>query len=385
MTPAARVAAAIGVLDDCVSGMPIEKALLRWSRSSRYAGSKDRAAVRDLVFGGWRRRRSAAHEGGAETGRGIMIGMLRQTETELDHIFTGQDHAPAPLSPDEAASPATRPGPAVRQDLPDWLWDRFEADMGEEAEAAAQALRDRAPVYLRVNPRRGDAQRALRSLASDGIEAVAHDEVEGALRVVSGERAITRGRAFAEGLIELQDASSQAAMLRLPLRDGQTVLDMCAGGGGKALALAGRADVAVTAHDISAARMRDIPDRAARAGVRINMAEKLGSMTCDHVLVDAPCSGSGTWRRDPGGKWQLTPSGLADFAALQARLLDAATRHVAPGGSLSYATCSVLCEENDANVAAFLSRHSGWILRDRMQRLPGQDGDGFFLARFERG
>ena len=124
--------------------------------------------------------------------------------------------------------------------------------------------------------------------------------------MISGERALSRSRAFTEGLVELQDASSQAAMLRLPLRDGQSVLDYCAGGGGKALALAGRTEVAVTAHDISAARMRDIPARAARAGVRIELAEDPKAARYDHVLVDAPCSGSGTWRRDPDGKWRLT-------------------------------------------------------------------------------
>ncbi|MCZ4260102.1 RsmB/NOP family class I SAM-dependent RNA methyltransferase [Limimaricola sp. G21655-S1] len=384
MTPAARVAAAIGVLDDCLGGMPVEKALLRWSRASRFAGSKDRAAVRDLVFGGWRRRRSAAHAGGAETGRGIMIGWLRQHDTDPAAIFTGLNHAPALLTSEETQLPGEAAA-AIRHDLPDWLWERFSRDLGADAETSAQALRDRAPVFLRVNPRRGDIDAAMDALARDGVEAVAHDEVAGALRVVSGERAVSRGEAYSEGLVELQDAASQAAMLRLPLQDGQSVLDYCAGGGGKALALAARAKIGVTAHDISAARMRDIPARAARAGVRIELAERLEGLKADLVLVDAPCSGSGTWRRDPDGKWRLTPERLADLARLQAELLDQAARHVAPGGSLAYATCSVLSEENDAQVAAFLARCPGWVQRDRMQRLPGPDGDGFFLARFQRG
>ncbi|MGR3463199.1 RsmB/NOP family class I SAM-dependent RNA methyltransferase [Limimaricola sp.] len=383
MTPAARVAAAIGVLDDCLSGTPVEKALLRWSRGSRFAGSKDRAAVRDHVFDGWRRRRSAAHDGRAETGRGIMIGCLRQQGTDIDALFTGQGHAPAPLGPDDGRGEegATE---AVRHDLPDWLWDRFRADLGPDAGDAAQALRDRAPVFLRINPRRGDAATALRALAKDGVEAVAHPQVEGALQVLHGARAVSRGRAYAEGLVELQDAASQAAMARLPLRDGQSVLDYCAGGGGKALALAARARIDVTAHDISAARMRDIPARAERAGVRIAVAPQLEGQRADLVLVDAPCSGSGTWRRDPDGKWRLTPDRLAELARLQAGLIDKAALHVAPGGSLAYATCSVLAEENDAQVAAFLDRAPGWALCDRMQRLPGPEGDGFFLARFER-
>lgn len=384
MTPAARVAAAIGVLDDCLGGMPVEKALLRWSRASRFAGSKDRAAVRDLVFGGWRRRRSAAHAGGAETGRGIMIGWLRQHDTDPAAIFTGLNHAPAPLTSEETQLPG-EVAAAIRHDLPDWLWERFARDLGADAETSAQALRDRAPVFLRVNPRRGDIDAAMEALARDGVEVVAHDEVAGALRVVSGERAVSRSEAYSEGLVELQDAASQAAMLRLPLQDGQSVLDYCAGGGGKALALAARAEIGVTAHDISAARMRDIPARAARAGVRIELAERLEGLKADLVLVDAPCSGSGTWRRDPDGKWRLTPERLADLVRLQAELLDQAARHVAPGGSLAYATCSVLSEENDAQVAAFLARCPGWVQRDRMQRLPGPDGDGFFLARFQRG
>lgn len=151
MTPAARVTAAICVLDDCLTGMPVEKALLRWSRASRFAGSKDRAAMRDLVFGGWRRRRSAAHAGGAETRRGTMTSLLRQRH---DLYRAGQRSGPLTLEearlPGEAAS-------AVRQDLPDWLWERFLKDLGPSAETSAQALRDRAPVFLRVNPRLGDA------------------------------------------------------------------------------------------------------------------------------------------------------------------------------------------------------------------------------------
>ena len=384
MTPAARVAAAIGVLDDCLSGMPVEKALLRWSRASRFAGSKDRAAVRDHVFDGWRRRRSAAHAGGAESGRGIMIGLLRQHGVEPQTLFTGRDHAPAALDAHEMHLPTEPAAPAVAHDLPDWLWDRFLEDLGEAGPDAAQALRDRAPVFLRVNPRRGDQAAAIASLAADGVEAVAHPDVAGALRVVSGGRAVARSRAYADGLVELQDAASQAAMLRLPLRDGQRVLDFCAGGGGKALALAARARIEVAAHDANPTRMRDIPARAERAGVRIDVIERVGERKADLVLVDAPCSGSGTWRRDPDGKWRLDPAWLAALVDLQAEILDQAAASVAADGVLAYATCSVLRAENDAQADAFLSRNPGWRLADRAQWLPGPGGDGFFLARFER-
>ncbi|PYE86234.1 RsmB/NOP family class I SAM-dependent RNA methyltransferase [Pseudoroseicyclus aestuarii] len=379
MTPAARLSAAIEILDAILGGMAAERALTGWARSSRFAGSGDRAAVRDHVFDALRRRRSAAWMGGAESGRGLILGLLRQQSAEVEALFTGTGHAPAPLAPEELApEPGAMPD-ALRLDMPDWLWPRLQAALGPDAETAALALRDRAPVTLRVNPGRGTREEAAQALDQDGIDALPHP-VRTALRVTHGARRIRNSAAYASGLVELQDAASQEAVLRLPLRDGLEVLDFCAGGGGKALAMAALAQVQVTAHDADPARMADIAPRAARAGVTIDLAAPGAAPMADLVLVDAPCSGSGTWRRAPDAKWRLTPERLEDLLRLQDEILDTAAGRVRQGGVLAYATCSILAEENEARIAAFLSRNPGWRAALAWRRLPDDSGDGFFLS-----
>ncbi|MDO5706073.1 MAG: RsmB/NOP family class I SAM-dependent RNA methyltransferase, partial [Paracoccus sp. (in: a-proteobacteria)] len=266
MTPNARIAAAIVVLDAVLAGQPAEQALLRWSRGARYAGSGDRAAVRDLVFDSLRRLRSRAALGGAMTGRGLMLGALHEGGADPAAVFTGRGHDPAPLIPGEGGEPAEG---AAALDLPEWLVPLWTDSLGTEAEAIAALMRDRAPVWLRVNARKADPVQAIAALADDGITATPHDNLPTALRVTAGERRIAVSSAYANGLVELQDLSPQLACAALPLRDGDRVLDYCAGGGGKALALAGRAAVRMTAYDADPARMRDLPTRADRAGVRI--------------------------------------------------------------------------------------------------------------------
>ena len=380
MTPAARVAAAAGILDEILSGTPAEKALSGWARRSRFAGSKDRAALRDLVFDALRRRRSYAARGGADSGRGLMLGRLRAAGEDPDAVFTGEGHAPAPLSDAERAGGAPPEGAAAR-DLPDWLWDRFQASLGPEADGAARALRDRAPVHLRANLLGTDRAGAAAALAAEGIATRPVETAGTALEVTDGARRIARSRAYQDGLVELQDAASQAVVERLAPRQGARVLDYCAGGGGKTLALAALARAPVWAHDAHPRRMRDLPARAARAGAEVHVLEDPGpAAPFDLVLCDAPCSGSGSWRRDPEGKWRLDPEGLAGLEALQARILDAASGLVAPGGRLGYATCSLLDGENRAQVEAFVARHPGWTVADCHLWLPGSGGDGFFMA-----
>jgi 16S rRNA (cytosine967-C5)-methyltransferase len=382
MTPGARIAAAAQVLDRVLAGSPAESALIAWARGSRYAGSGDRAAVRDLVFDALRRRRTAARAGGAESGRGLMLGLLRLTGQDPGALMTGQGHDLPPPGAQETGLPADGARAAEAADLPDWLWARLEADLGAQAADVAGALRERAPVFLRVNLRKGDRGAARAALAAEGVRAQAHPEVATALLVTDGARKVSATRAYLGGLVEVQDAASQAAVLALPLRDGMAVLDYCAGGGGKALAMAALADLRLTAHDSAPARMRDLAPRAARAGVAIAQAptDRLPARGFDLVLVDAPCSGSGTWRRSPDAKWRLTPEGLAGLLATQAAILRHARELVRPGGVLAYATCSILREENDAQVAAFLAETPGWTQRPGVRMLPGQMGDGFYLA-----
>ncbi|NBD31167.1 MAG: RsmB/NOP family class I SAM-dependent RNA methyltransferase [Alphaproteobacteria bacterium] len=379
MTPAARVAAAIEILDGILAGKAAEPVLSAWARANRYAGSKDRAAIRDHVFDALRCRRSYAWLGGAETGRGLMLGACRDGGIDPASMFDGSRFAPAPLTPDEAGQPLEAAPRGVRLDVPDWqlpLWDDGPAD----PDAAMTCLRHRAGVFLRVNARKGDVAQAQARLLEDGIETAPVAGVPSALQVMTNPRRISSSRAYAEGLVELQDPASQIAVARLDLRDGMRVLDLCAGGGGKALAMAARADLQIVAHDIDPARMADIAPRAARAGVRIHtVAPGKVSGRFDLVLIDAPCSGSGTWRRAPQAKWALTPDRLSELTEIQSELLSQGAAHLAPGGMLAYATCSVFRCENEAQVAAFSDDRPAAREVTAMRLDPAPRHDGFYL------
>lgn len=382
MTPAARCQAAIEILDRVRAGDAAEKALTNWARGARYAGSKDRAAVRDVVFDVLRMWRSCAALGGGESGRACVLGYLRQTGQDPGDIFTGQGHAPAPLSEDEAA-PGAPPQGAASWDLPDWLADRFADSLGDQAQATALALRSRAPVFLRVNTARTDLPAAQAALAAEGIETTSVPGIDTALRVTAGARGVARSQAYDSGLVELQDAASQAVVALLPLDGAARILDYCAGGGGKALAMAARTGRRITAHDADSRRMADLPTRAARAGAEVvTSAQPSGQF--DLVLCDVPCSGAGAFRRAPEGKWRLTPARLSELCSLQADILDRAARLVGPQGYLAYVTCSMLAEENALQIAAFQARHAGWRVLDAVQFLPGEDGDGFYLSTLKR-
>lgn len=387
MTPAARIAAAIEVLDDWRAGAPAEKVLTNWARSHRFAGSKDRAAIRDLVYDAVRCQRSYAALGGAETGRGLMIGALRAAGADPAEMFSGTGYGPAPLAAGEV--PDTRLddlGEAERLDLPDWVCARLGDSLGDDLAPVAEALRHRAPVFLRVNLARGDLATARAALADEGIETRPHPLSPTALEVTEGARRVAGSQAFADGLVELQDAASQAVVDVLPLAAGTRVLDFCAGGGGKSLAMAARgADV--SAHDIDPGRMVDLPTRAERAGVVVNTLlpdAVLAAAPFDLVLADAPCSGSGAWRRAPQGKWDLTPERLNELCAIQSGILDEISSLVGAGGSLAYVTCSLFEAENGGQVAAFLDRHPGWSCGFERRLTPRDGGDGFYVALLTR-
>jgi 16S rRNA (cytosine967-C5)-methyltransferase len=381
MTPGARVAAAIEVLDAIGEGAAAEKALTTWARGSRFAGSKDRAAVRDHVFDVLRARRSL----GDGTGRALMQRLALREGWDVDQLFSGAGHAPVTLNDAEVASLATPLDlpDAARCDLPDWLWPLWQASLGDQAEAAALAQQGRADVFLRVNMRRGTVEPAIVALLQDGVEVVAHPSVHGCLRVVENPRRVKTSTAYLDGLVELQDASSQFAVRAVPMPDSARVLDYCAGGGGKALAFADLHKTTVFAHDIATQRMRDLPARAARAGVTVQILEttKLSAHgPFDVVFCDAPCSGSGTWRRTPDAKWKLTQARLTSLMRSQGDVFEGAAPLVAVGGLLAYATCSVLQEENDQAIERFLAAHPNWQIVEQHQVLPGPDSDGFYLC-----
>lgn len=385
MTPGARVAAAIEVLDDMAGGLAAEQALTRWARRSRYAGSKDRAAIRDYVFDVLRARKIAAYYGGSDNARALMIGLLHHQGAAIDDLFNAQGHAPAPPSETEATFPEAPTDPEILWNLPDWLIPHFEASLGDVAASTARALQDRAPITLRVNlakTTRGTAQGMLKEL---GIETVENPLASSALTVIEGARKIRNSTAYTEGYVELQDAASQAVVAALPA--GGKVLDYCTGGGGKALALAMDTSRQVFAHDIDTSRMADLPTRTARAEagvVLVETADLTAQAPFDVVLCDAPCSGSGAWRRAAEGKWTLTPDRLRALTQIQDDILDKAATLTGPHGVLAYATCSVLKSENEDRVDGFLTRHPEWKLTFSRRYGVDDHGDGFYTAHLTR-
>jgi len=386
MQPAARLSAAIEILDDILDGSAAEKALTNWARRSRFAGSKDRAAVRDHVFDALRCKRSYADLGGAETGRGIVLGLLRAQGGSIADMFTGVGHAPAELSEEEATHSATPTG-NVALDCPDWIAPALQSSLGEGFVAVCQALQHRAPVFLRVNTPKCSRDQAIVALAAESIITVPHPLSETALEVTENPRRVHLSAPYLEGCVELQDAASQAVVDLLPVKEGSRVLDYCAGGGGKGLAMAARRSAEYFAHDANPQRMKDLPDRAVRAGADITLLEPeevAEAAKFDLVLCDVPCSGSGAWRRSPAGKWAFDHEQLDDLRKVQAEILTVAADLVGADGVLAYTTCSLLDVENSDQIAQFLEADSGWECLSQRRFTPLEGGDGFYCALLTR-
>lgn len=392
MTPGARAQAAIELLDRIIpaareSGAAADTLIARYFAERRYAGSKDRRAVRELVYAAIRRAGEVP-----ESGRAAMVGLARD-DAAIAALFDGSTHAPAPIGDGE---PAARAGIA-----PAWIGKRFKAsDIGP---AEAVALVARAPLDVRVNRlKEGDTATLFADLNAQPI-----DHLPDALRLPPGA-AIEATEAFRDGLVEVQDAGSQMVTLAARAAPGMAVIDLCAGAGGKTLALAATMDNrgAILATDTDRNRLSRLGPRAERAGVSIvetrlldpnREGDALNDWTdrADIVLIDAPCSGTGTWRRNPEARWRLTPARIDRLVATQRRLLDIAAPLVKPGGALVYIVCSLLDEEGAAQVARFLVDHPGWTVEPAMpfgrergngRRLtPLHDHtDGFFVARLIR-
>lgn len=387
MTPAARLSAAIEVIGTILAERrPAADVLKDWGRAHRFAGSGDRAALSSLVYDALRRRASSAYlmgeTLGEETPRGVALGMMklgRGLDVEaISGLCDGSRFAPAPLTEAERArlTDATLDdAPAsVRGDYPEWLDASLEAVFGEARDAEGAALADRAPLDLRVNSLKGAIDKAQQQVAH--LNPVPGPWSPLTLRIAleaDGKAPpLTAEPAYLKGLVEIQDEGSQiAAILAAPPRGGQ-VLDLCAGGGGKTLELAALMDNAgqLYAYDDDLRRLAPIHERIQRAGIhnvqvrspkgrgpeRADvLADLVGRM--DLVLVDAPCTGTGTWRRNPDAKWRMRPGALAERVKEQAEILDAAAPFVKPGGRLAYVTCSLLDEENVAQIRAFTARH----------------------------
>lgn len=398
MHPSARISAAIEILGDLESRRrPASDALKDWGLSHRFAGSKDRAAIASLVYDALRRRASARFLMKSETPRAEMIGALFfARDMSVDEIagqFSGIGHAPAPLNEAERQSLAAQNLEGapdwVLGDYPEWLGPHFSRAFGDEAVAQGRALATRAPLDLRVNTLKATRPEMLVELEHLGAQTCRYAPF--GLRIPQGAAgrgaALDAEPAYARGMIEIQDEGSQLAAVLCRAAPGEKVLDLCAGGGGKTLALAATMDNRgeLFATDSDGRRLTPIFPRLERAGAKNvvvraprgkndPVADLEGQ--CDLVVVDAPCTGVGTWRRNPDAKWRMRPGALEQRQAAQDEVLAKGAAFVKAGGRLVYVTCSLLCEENEDRVAAFLSQNPDFACEsaDDSLRLAGLDG-----------
>ena len=384
MTPGARVAAKIEVLDAVLLGVPAEKALTNWGRNNRFAGSKDRAAIRDLVFQAIRCRRSSGAWPDAGSARRWAIGALRANDTDPAELFTGVGHAPAEMDAQEVEAPALSAHDPW--DLQDWAINSLISGYGDvQAQEIAQVLRHRAPISLRVNLQKSNIEQVQASLAHDGIETHTNEICDTALTVLSNPRRVVLQEAYAKGWFELQDAASQAVAAAIPAQG--RILDYCAGGGGKSLAIAGRTGAQIFAHDVNLGRMAEIETRAARGGhnIRVILPMELDlAAKFDTVVCDLPCTGSGAWRRSPEGKWKMTEAELAQYCDLQRDILVKCNGHVASGGTLALITCSMFKAENQMQRDFISTSYPELSLISELQYLPSAGHDGLYLAIFKK-
>lgn len=429
MTPGARVAAAIEVLTDIEARKrPAAEALKDWGLAHRFAGSGDRAAIGNLVFDALRIRASSAYAMGEDSPRAIVLRTLvqswKETPAAVAALADDSRHAPPPLSAAELAglARAISPGaPAfIRGDYPQWLEPEFERAFGARAGKEGAALGSRAPVDLRTNTLKASREKVLKALRRFEAAPTPHSPLGVRIAQAPGPAKSPHVEAEAghgKGWYEVQDEGSQVATLLASAAPRQQVLDLCAGAGGKTLALAAQMENTgqLYAYDADRMRLRPIFERLKRAGARNVQVLPAGAAAAlevlagkmDRVLIDAPCTGSGVWRRRPDAKWRLALPMLEARLAEQRAVLDAGAPLVKPGGRLAYVTCSVLPSENGDQVEAFLARHPEfrllpwrevWAAGLGAPPLPSADGseggllmtplshgtDGFFVAVLER-
>jgi 16S rRNA (cytosine967-C5)-methyltransferase len=402
MTPGARLAAAIEVFADISARRrPAADTLKDWGLGHRFAGSGDRAGIAGLVYDALRRRASAAWIMGEDTPRAVLLGALRRERgLEADAIARladGAGYAPPALTEAErgrlnAANFDGAP-PHVVGDYPEWLDAQFTRAFGDERAEEGVALASRAPLDLRVNTLKTDRETAAEELSDLSPEPTrwSPNGLRIKLKADAKSPAIHAEPAFIKGLIEIQDEGSQLAALLAGAKPGEQVIDLCAGGGGKTLALAATMENKgqIFATDDDKRRLAPIHARLERAGVRnvqvrtprtkddvlLDLAERM-----DLVLIDAPCTGIGTWRRNPDAKWRLRPGAIEQRCKEQIEVLEKAAWLVKPGGRIAYVTCSLFSEENGDQVRAFLGRHGDFSL-DKPAEIVNALGERAFLFR----
>ena len=382
MTPAARLSAAIEIMATIdAQRVPAANALKEWGAAHRFAGSGDRAAISGLIWDVLRRRASSAWIMDEDAPRARLLGMLKlERGLDADSIAAlcdGSRFAPSPLSDRERAALTSRslqsaPAP-VAGDYPEWLDGYFAQAFGEDRVAEASAMASRAPLDLRVNTLKATREKVLASTAHLGTMPTPWSPIGVRIKLDADARnpGIHAEEDFIKGLIEVQDEGSQLAALLSAAKPGEQVIDLCAGAGGKTLALAAlmRGKGRLIATDRDKRQLAPIYERLSRAGVhncevRAPKGEGDGlgglSASADLVLIDAPCTGTGTWRRNPDAKWRMRPGALEIRLKDQVEVLDRAATLVKPGGRIAYITCSVLRQENGDQIDGFVVRHPGF-------------------------
>ena len=385
--------------------MPADRFLRDWFRARRYAGSKDRAAIGERVFDVLRHRASYAWRMRDESPRALVIASVLAEGQDPETIFEGAGYGSESLSERERiavrATPESRAPLSAQLEFPAFLETELVRSLGASLEANMKAMLARAPVDLRVNALKASRDDVLVRLRRDSFDAFPTPYSPHGIRIAAqqGLSALSKHRGFEEGLFEFQDEAAQIGAMLAHARPGERVLDLAAGAGGKALALAAEMENRgeIVTCDIDPHRLMQIAPRAARAGAAIiRTLEIAPEDSFDVVFVDTPCSGSGTWRRRPEQKWRLSAARLEEFTAVQDALLEKGAARVRPGGRLVYATCSILRCENEDRIGAFLAGHPefgqlsaarSWTgapvpgLGDYFRAAPAETGtDGFFAA-----
>lgn len=406
MTPAARLAAAIEVVDAIArERRPAADALKAWGLAHRFAGSGDRAAIAGLVYDTLRRRASAAWLMDSDVPRAVVLGMLKRERgldpAAIERLADGSRHAPEPLSDAERARLETATldaAPAhIAGDYPEWLDAALAASFGEARADEGAGLASRAPLDLRANTLKASRDEALAMLDDLAFEATRWSPwgLRRALAADARNPAIHAEPAFIKGAVEVQDEGSQLAALMSGAAPGEQVLDLCAGAGGKTLALAAMMDNKgqLYATDDDKRRLAPIHDRLTRSGARnvqVRTPKSVGTelddlkSKLDLVLIDAPCTGTGAWRRNPDAKWRMRPGALEIRQKEQAQVLDRAVPLLKSGGRIAYITCSVLDSENGAQARDFVSRHPEFSVvppADVIKALGDRAGDFATAAR----
>jgi 16S rRNA (cytosine967-C5)-methyltransferase len=403
VTPAARLSAAIEVFADIATRpRPAGDALKDWGLSHRFAGSGDRPAIAGLVYDALRRKASSAWLMGEDSPRAVLLGMLHR-ERGLDGaaigaLCSGARYAPEPLTDAETAALAagnlTGAPTHVQGDYPEWLDPYLARVFGDERAEEGESLASRAPLDLRVNTLVASREELLPKLDHLAAEPTRWSPWGLRIRLAAEAKspAIHAEPAFIKGQIEIQDEGSQLAALLAGAESGQQVIDLCAGAGGKTLALAAAMENRgqIYATDADKRRLAAIHDRLARAGARnvqVRTPKSIGNeladlaSRADLVLIDAPCTGIGTWRRNPDAKWRIRPGALAERIKQQDAVLESATTLVKPGGRIAYVTCSVLAEENGDRVRAFIGRHGDFSVEKPGEVITGLGERAYLFGR----